>query len=152
MSRSINTIVNTIAASFAALAVLCALGAPAVADESPYARAGEPHGVVSGTIDRPGQQLFAVNITEVDGKRTTRERGVWLKPGRHTINAKAPNVDLGRSGGLIRSVGADSRREGNEIELEIEAGKTYWIALDASADDRDEWKLVNWRAEGPDED
>lgn len=145
-------IISIITASFPALAVMCVLGAPAVADESPYARTGEPHGVVSGTIDRPGQQLFAVSITDVDGKRTTRERGVWLKPGRHTINAKAATVDVGRSGGLIRSVGADSRREGNEIELEVEAGKTYWIALDASADDRDEWKLVNWRTEEPDED
>lgn len=129
------------------LALISLLATPALAGDSPYARPSEPHGVVSGSIDRTGQQLFAVNITEVDGKRTTRERGVWLKPGTHTINAKGAVVELGYAGGLTRSVGKNSRREGLEIELEIEAGKTYWIALDASADDRDEWKLVNWRVE-----
>ena len=125
------------------LAALAA--APPSWAETPFARAGEPHAVVSGSINRPAQQLLAVSITEVDGQLTSREQAVWLKPGRYTINAKGAVSNLGLTPGLRRSVGG--RKGTQAIELNVEAGKTYWIALDTSDEKRENWKLVNWRTE-----
>lgn len=125
------------------------LAGPALA-ESPFVSPSEPHGLVSGQISRVGDELVAVRITEVDGRHTERERGVWLRPGRHTINAKASTMDPSFGGGLRRSVGFDSNREGQAITIDVEAGKVYWIALDISGDARTDWKLVNWRTEDQD--
>lgn len=139
---------------FALLVLAAIAAAPALAGDRPFASPGEPHAVVTGISNLPGRELYSVRIVRVDDTSidgTSRERGVWLKPGRYRINAKANTVDPGLSGGLTRSVGRDTKREGNAIELEVEAGKTYWIALDTSADRRTDWKLVNWRVEDRDD-
>ncbi|MCA1779704.1 MAG: hypothetical protein LC637_10045 [Xanthomonadaceae bacterium] len=126
--------------------ILAALAAaPTAWSDAPFARAGEPHAVVSGSLNRPAQQLLAVGITDVDGRLTSRSQAVWLKPGRHTINAKGAVTHLGQTPGLRRSIGQHNGSQA--IELDVEAGKTYWIALDTSDEQRDNWKLVNWRTE-----
>lgn len=139
--------------------------APALvfAGQDYFVSPSEPHGVVTGIIDQPAKELWAVNITDVNGVRTTREEGVWLKPGTYTISAKASGKsttfarsvgrDLdGRVGGVDRrrttAVGRDTRtrdRDDLSIELEVEEGKTYYIALDTTSHNRRDWKLVNWR-------
>ena len=130
--------------------LICALLAigitsSALAGKDYFASPGEPHGLVTGIVNLPARELFAVNISEVNGKRTARQQGVWLKPGTYTINAKGAVVDLRRSTALGREARRD--RGGLGIELEVEAGKIYYIALDTSSPNRRDWHLVNWRVE-----
>ena len=135
----------------------------AFAGKDYFASPQEPHGVVTGIVELPAKELWAVNITEINGERTPREQGVWLKPGTYTVKAKASGRtpifaqsrgEFSRVGGVDRrrttAVGGDTRtrdRDDFAIEIEVEAGKTYHIALDTSSPNRRDWKLVNWRVE-----
>lgn len=110
-----------------------------------FVNPAEPHGVVTGIINLPAKELFAVEITDVNGRRTSRREGVWLKPGTYTINAKNARVDRRRTTAIGRLIRTEPRD--TSIELEVEAGKTYYIALDTSSPHRQNWRLVNWRVE-----
>lgn len=118
----------------------------AFAGKDYFVNPSEPHGVVTGIVGLPANELFAVEITDVNGRRTSRREGVWLKPGTYTINATNARVDLRRTTALGKVV-PTGNRDNLAIDLDVEAGKTYYIALDTTSDDRQDWKLVNWRVE-----
>lgn len=109
----------------------------------------EPNGHVTGAINQPASDLYRVEITEINGKLvgSGRSEGVWLKPGEYTIKARRAEVrgdytrDVGKSSGNRHSP------ENNEIDLVVEEGKTYHLALDTSSPRRSDWKVVVWKVE-----
>lgn len=153
---------TTLASGLLILAGL--VGSQALAGKDYFANPGEPHGMVTGSSDLPAKELWAVNISSVNDKRTTRPEGVWLKPGTYTIKAQASGVatahDQQRAQDINRHRTVDMRRtskvgryiptrkrESYAIELDVEEGKTYYIALDTSSHNQDEWDLVVWQVQ-----
>jgi hypothetical protein len=90
--------------------------------------------------------LAPVSINRVDGEiRNLPARGFLIEPGIHTVNGlatldttKCPSVKgdllLGSSPGM---------------EINFEAGRTYYIAYDHEPVDPAEWRLVIWHVDQP---
>ena len=106
----------------------------------------EPHGLIITGVDMPGQYLYAVKVDRVDGQQIPpRETGIWLKPGKHTIDT-VDDVNLNRS--FVPGLRGDrSFPSKKQLELDIEAGKIYYVALKADGSRRSEWGLVVWKVE-----
>lgn len=106
----------------------------------------EPHGKLVSDVERSTQKLFPVSIVEVNGQNIApRESGLNLKPGHYTITVGNAKVDTQLAGATSRSV--HNRESQNTIELEVEAGKTYYLAMKADGSDRSQWKVVNWKTQ-----
>ena len=133
------------------IATLAALmAAPcAVLAQDWFVSPSEPNGHVTGNINKPASGLYRVEITEINGKLvgSGRSGGVWLKPGEYTIKARRADV----RGEFTRTVGKSStdrqKPDSNEIELVVEEGKTYHLALDTNAPRRSDWEIVVWKVE-----
>lgn len=113
-----------------------------------FVKPSQPNGHVTGAVSKTSQHLYAVEITEINGIRVGegRKHAVWLQPGEYTIQARRANVraDLVPGTGRGRNY---SNPEANTIDLVVEEGKTYHLALDASAGRQRDWKLVAWKIE-----
>jgi len=138
--RKLNLLVLAVAVS---LLTACAGGT----DVSRFiAQPNEPHGQVITSVDLPGQYLYAVQVYKVDGQEIPRRRGaVWLKPGRHEINAVS---DGSVNRGFVPGLRIDrSFPSGKPLVLDVEAGKIYYVALKADDSRRENWELVVWKVE-----
>ena len=90
--------------------------------------------------------LAPVSINRVDGQiQNLPARGFLIDPGIHTVNGlatldatKCPsikgNLQLGSSPGM---------------EINFEAGRTYYIAYDHESPNPVEWRLVIWQVDQP---
>ena len=93
--------------------------------------------------EKPAQCLSAVVIGEIDGRETvTSSKGFELEPGTHTMNGHA-NINTT----FCVVAGSNEGPAVPDLKAEFEAGKTYYIGLDHSSGNRDEWKLVIWKVE-----
>lgn len=119
---------------------------PLQAGEDFFVGPREPHGVVTGIVNQPAKELWAVRISEVNGRRTERDHGVWLAPGTYSIKADGAVVDRRRTTAVGRNIRTRDRDDFN-VELDVEEGKTYYLALDTSGANRSDWKLVVWRVQ-----
>jgi len=106
----------------------------------------EPHGQVITSVDLPGQFLYAVKINKVDGQEIPSRRGaVWLKPGRHEINA-VNDGSVSRS--FIPGLAGDRTVPSDKpLVLDVEAGKVYYVGMKADGGRRENWELVVWKTE-----
>ncbi len=142
MLRS-NKIFNLILIALAT-AVLTACGGT---DNTRFiAQPNEPHGQVITSVDLPGQYLYAVKIYRVNGQEIPSRKGaVWLKPGRHEINAVSDG-SVNRS--FVPGLRGDrSFPASKPLVLDVEAGKIYYVGLKADNDSREDWELVVWKTE-----
>ena len=93
--------------------------------------------------ERPAQCISRVVITDIDGRLTNMARqGFKLDAGTHSMNGRAiintsqcPAI-RGRSTYTIP-----------DLEADFEAGKTYYVGLDHSSKNKEEWRLVIWKVE-----
>ena len=94
-----------------------------------------------------GQQdecLAPLTVNKIDGvKQTMSAVGFLIEPGVHTINGRAL-LDTTKCRPLddIQYIA-----RADDLEVEFEAGKIYYVAYDRSHRDVDEWKLVVWKVE-----
>ena len=88
--------------------------------------------------------ISPVHVDNIDGRAVLLpEIGFDIDPGKHSIKGRAL-VDTS----VCRVVGAGSDRYNVEpLEVEFEAGKTYFFGLDHSAPNRGDWKYVVWKVE-----
>jgi len=113
-------------------------------------------GAPAGAVARPdlarvvtqelpsGECISRVTIQRVDGrKRFVPAQGFDLSPGRHTMTG---TVALDLRGCALPEAGNVSRAV-PPLEADFEAGKTYYIGFDHSAEDSAEWRLVIWKTE-----
>ncbi len=89
------------------------------------------------------QCIASVVIDEIDGKLSNVTRqGFDLEAGKHTMNGRA-----------ILNVGNCPALRGRnsyvvpDLEADFEAGKTYYVGLDHSSKNKEEWHLVIWKTE-----
>jgi len=93
---------------------------------------------------RPAQCLAPVAVNRIDGeKRTVSALGFLIEPGLHSINGKASldltNCPLSDSNLYINSAA--------DLEVEFEAGVTYYVGYYHQPANTEEWKLVVWQIE-----
>ena len=85
--------------------------------------------------------IFPVQVVAIDGKEVQKPSLAFnIEPGMHSLKFKS-QVDRRYCG---RDIVSRNSRDNviPPLEMEFEAGKTYHVALDASADDDDDWRVV----------
>jgi hypothetical protein len=91
----------------------------------------------------PVKCLAAVEINQVDGKqRQLPPGGFEIEPGEHTMKGRS-QVDLRN----CPPVETHSRKPVHARPLDwfFEAGKVYYVALDYSNPNRENWRTVVWK-------
>lgn len=93
--------------------------------------------------ERPAQCLSRVVITDIDGRLSNVARqGFKLDAGTHSMNGRAIiNTSL------CPAVRGKSTYTIPDLEADFEAGKTYYVGLDHSSKNKEEWRLVIWKVE-----
>ena len=88
--------------------------------------------------------ISPVHVNSIDGRTVQLpELGFDIDPGKHSLKGRAL-LDTS----VCRVVGTGSDRYNVEpLEVEFEAGKTYFFGLDHSASNRNDWKYVVWKVE-----
>lgn len=110
----------------------------------------EPHGMVISSVDNPAENIFAINIKNIDGGEIPPfPSGVWLKPGEHTIKGFG-GTDTAYAKGALRRFFYSKRRL-EPLTLDVEEGMAYYIGLKAEGP-QSKWKIVVWRSEPIDSD
>ena len=92
----------------------------------------------------PGDCLAALAVNKIDGEmRVVPAQGFLIEPGVHTINGRA-TLDSSK----CQPIAADQRiGRVADLEVNFEAGRTYYIAYDHEPQNTEEWKLVVWKVE-----
>jgi hypothetical protein len=99
--------------------------------------------VVTGSA-RPADCLAPVAVPRVDGQpQTVPAQGFLIEPGIHTINGRA-TLDFNRCGVTDNRLQIGSVPD---LEVNFEAGNTYYIAFDHHSQNTAEWSLVVWMVE-----
>lgn len=115
------------------------------AEQDFLASASEPHGVVISGLKQSGKLIFPVEIYRVNGQRINfRGSSLPLQPGSYELQAGRAVVDRGIMPGLHGDV---SRPDTKPLQLEVEAGKAYYIGLKADSSRGKDWQLVVWKSE-----
>jgi len=87
--------------------------------------------------------IASVVINEIDGKLSNvPKQGFKLDAGTHSMNGRAI-INIGNCP-VIR--GRNSYAV-PDLEADFEAGKTYYVGLDHSSKNKEEWRLVIWKTE-----
>lgn len=93
---------------------------------------------------RPAECLAPLAVTRIDGQSmTVSAKGFLIAPGVHTLNGTA-TLDLGDcplSDPRLTIASAP------DLEVEFEAGNTYYIGYSYPTGKPDEWTLVMWNVE-----
>jgi len=93
--------------------------------------------------ERPAQCISRVAITDIDGKlASVPKQGFKLDAGTHSMKGRAT---LNTS--QCPAVRGKSNHTVPPLEADFEAGKTYYVGLDHSSKNREEWRLVVWKVE-----
>jgi hypothetical protein len=97
--------------------------------------------------ERPAQCLSRVHIRQIDGEeKIVHDAGFEIEPGRHTMNGTAVvNTSF------CRYVRGSKGLAVPDLEADFEAGKTYYIGLDHSSKNFNDWRLVIWKVEPEEE-
>lgn len=124
-----------ILSAFALAVVLLPL--QAVAERVQTARPGPDAAQVSGAPGYPVRDIFEVRFVAINGKEILPRKVIWLEPGTYrikvAIDARSPRPGIRRP--TQRHPG--EAPEHTEIELEVEAGKTYQVRGRLNRDDRE---------------
>lgn len=133
----------------AVLALLPVLLAQAANPQDFIASPSEPHALVVTSVDLEARNIYSVYAVAVNGQELARrENALWLKPGEHTIKA-INKTSLNRN--FVPGLRGDRSRESiSPLTLNVEAGKTYYMGLQADGGRRSDWQLVVWQIEDHD--
>ncbi|MEJ2534703.1 MAG: hypothetical protein P8008_04380 [Gammaproteobacteria bacterium] len=94
-------------------------------------------------VTKPAECIASVHIRNIDGReKIVPAQGFELEPGRHTMTGTA-TLDL-RGCPVARG---NVHTQIPPLESDFEAGRKYWVGLDYSSPDRNEWALVIWKVE-----
>ena len=99
--------------------------------------------VVTGP-GRPVDCLAPVSVTRIDGQlKTVPAQGFLIEPGVHTINGRA-TLDFEQCGITDNQLQIGTTPD---LEVNFEAGNTYYVAYDHKSQNTDDWNLVVWMVE-----
>lgn len=112
--------------------------------------AGSEHGhdtkakIITGN-EKPTECISSVRVNAIDGKQVyVQPLGFDLDAGKHTLTART-SVNTSFCPAIGPSTG---KEKVPPLEAEFEAGKTYYVGYDHSANNRKDWRLVIWKVEG----
>jgi len=96
------------------------------------------------SVEQSANCIAAIEVNQIDGKEVKVQKlGFSINAGKHAISGRALINDS-----FCKVTGVDT---GNNpimpIEVDFEAGKTYYIGYDHKANLRKDWKLVVWKVE-----
>lgn len=96
------------------------------------------------SAEKPAECIAAVHVNRIDDREVKVQKlGFEIEPGVHTLSARAL-IDTS----LCKAVGIGTGMEKvGPLEVNLEAGKTYYLGYDHSAPHRRDWKLVIWKVE-----
>lgn len=105
--------------------------------------AGEAGKVHVITSHSDGVNCIApVAIKKIDGREATvQPMGFWIEPGEHTFSGSAV-IDTSFCKTLDTN---PDRHRVQPLQVNLEAGVDYYIGVDHSSRDREDWKLVVWK-------
>ena len=93
--------------------------------------------------ERPAQCISKVVITDVDGRLANVARqGFKLEAGTHSLNGRAI-INTSQ----CPAIRGKSTYTIPDLEADFEADKTYYVGLDHSSKNKEEWRLVIWKVE-----
>ncbi|MDN5865421.1 MAG: hypothetical protein L0I62_09470 [Gammaproteobacteria bacterium] len=120
---------SAMAVAAASLALLAGCAVARGGDGS-LASPGEPHAIIS-TAMPPNPGHFWAQIVWLDGDYLSNpdRSAYWVEPGTHKIGFRA-NIDPERAVGLIYSPATTQPVDMPVMELDLEAGYTYYFAAD----------------------
>ncbi|WP_376691449.1 hypothetical protein [Wenzhouxiangella sp. EGI_FJ10409] len=106
---------------------------PAAAGQ-PFANPGEDAGSIVGTPGQPARDIYPVKIVAIDGEQIIPREVFWIEPGKYVLTVSA---EITNPGGLSSMRGRLREDDDiNEIEVVVEAGKTYYIGAHFTGKDR----------------
>ncbi|MGD8976810.1 MAG: hypothetical protein PVG91_04340 [Gammaproteobacteria bacterium] len=129
----------------AALALAMAACASGTAGDADYA-------IITTNASDISGKIYPAYVSKVDDReikggsgRFGRKEVVRVEPGVHRIRLTA---DLSQATGVLSKPGYTPRdKQPGDIEIEVEAGKRYFLGAQLTANRRDEWEPVVWRVE-----
>ncbi|MCF6226023.1 MAG: hypothetical protein L3J22_06930 [Xanthomonadales bacterium] len=91
--------------------------------------------------------LLEVEVDNIDGNNVVRPPYSFaIEQGSHTIKTRYAKKVVNRGNCLNSNVSRNINRYRIEsLEIDVEAGKSYYIAVDATDRDARNWKLVVWK-------
>ena len=117
---------------------------PLVADPVGEDSAASEMAKVVTHTGRPGDCLAAFAVNRIDDEvRVVPAQGFLIEPGIHTINGRA-TLDTRKCQPIAvdQQIGSTT-----DLEVNFEAGRTYYIAYDHKSQNTEEWRLVVWKVE-----
>lgn len=100
----------------------------------PFANPGDGAGAIVGTPGQPARDIYPVKIVAIDGEQIIPREVFWLEPGKYVLTVSA---EITNPGGLSSMRGRLREDDDiNEIEVVVEAGKTYYIGAHFTGRDR----------------
>ncbi len=104
----------------------------------------------TSAADIPGK-IYPAFLAKVDDREITggsglngRKSAVRVSPGTHTVRLTA---DLSQATGAVPSVYTPRDKQAGNMQIDVEAGKRYFLGAKLTADRLDEWEPVVWRVE-----
>lgn len=110
------------------------------------------YAIISTNASDISGKIYPAFLAKVDDREVKggtglngRKQVVRVEPGVHTVRLTA---DLSSATGVLSKPGYTRRdRQPGDLELEVEAGKRYFLGAQLTANRRDEWQPVVWRVE-----
>jgi hypothetical protein len=101
----------------------------------PTTSPGPGAGQIVGSPAAPARDLYPVEIVAIDGENILPREVLWLEPGKYEFTVSATIVDPQGQRSLRRNPRFEERGL-NKIEVVVEAGKTYHLAVRYTGEDR----------------
>ncbi|MGB5623843.1 MAG: hypothetical protein WBN65_15225 [Gammaproteobacteria bacterium] len=110
------------------------------------------YAIISTNASDIPAKIYPAFVARVDDRDITggtglagRKQVVRVEPGVHKVRLTA---DLSRATGVLSKPGYTRRdKQPGDFEVEVEAGKRYFLGAQLTANRLDEWQPVVWRVE-----
>ena len=119
-------VLNAFPALFFAL-VLALVAVPAGA-QMPFASPGEDAGRIIGSQGGEARDIYPVRFVAIDGRNIIPRDVIWLEPGKYTLTVSSVITNPGGLSPNARNRALEDD-DINEIEVVVEAGKSYHIGV-----------------------
>lgn len=106
-----------------------------------FPKNSEPHAIIEmgyGSVKEEAEPTLLYEIDGIDvGKR---KNNVQLTPGNHTLKCKSAFDLKGLSYKVPEAKDFENTKENNTIEVQLKAGKTYYLGFSTKSADIKDWK------------
>lgn len=105
-----------------------------VAAASPFARPGPDAAAIFGEVGQPQNDVHPVTVVAINGREIVPRDTFWVEPGHYTFKVRPALVN---PRGLRAMRGRTRQASGlNTIEVDVEAGNTYYLGARTAGSDR----------------